>query len=585
MLSQSSIRALRRGVCVYRRNTLRGLSDRVPSHFRRPEHDEIGNSHVQNEFRQGFEQVASFYGRFIKYTTLSFISLASLVYISWEGCHQWVEQVELAPPPSPSDDPYQWSDELDTWTSASGGTDPKLGYRGRHAVRAAWMALHWAGEPNLNVIESSVAVGGTGGNPFDKQLHDALSHLSTALAVAYRNAGDLGTNTNREPTVMNLLALSGGILDRIASPSALSTAKPMLEEVHGFYLAEGHVDAAARLSVKLGDICAKLGGKDEAIEWWDRALRSFGVDGIRSHLASEAPPSRLSNTPTPAQQRIIASALVSLSGHYASTRQFSKACEVEMAGLGLIAHHLLPSSSPSPDKTWSTGALLHQLFLYSRATVLLMHLAEVTFAQGKSSPLSLPSLSTPTSSSLKWNYVWPWGRRHGITQERTDMAVEMSALQGAALSAERICEALTNVPGPAVAAHTLHSIGMTVMRGMHRSPVLAPGSDTSTALSSPPAQPNTALHPSFAKSRTLSKPSAALLRQSKRIAAQSFQLCGMLFEKRGKDTEAMEEYERALAWVGGGPDGRTGADAIESEWKAIWERYIKVRERVLQSKT
>jgi len=162
----------------------------------------------------------------------------------------------------------------------------------------------------------------------------------------------------------------------------------------------------------------------------------------------------------------------------------------------------------------------------------------------------------------------------------------MSALQGAARSAERICEALTNVPGPAVAAQTLHSIGMALMQGMRRSPVLAPGSDTSTALSSPPAQPNTALHPSFAKSRTLSKPSATLLRQSKCIAAQSFQLRGILFEKRGKDTEAMEEYERALAWVvGGGPDGRTGADAIESEWKAIWERYIKVRERVLRSKT
>ena len=41
------------------------------------------------------------------------------------------------------------------------------------------------------------------------------------------------------------------------------------------------------------------------------------------------------------------------------------------------------------------------------------------------------------------------------------------------------------------------------------------------------------------------------------------------------------EYEKALAWVGGGPDGRTGTDAIEGEWKGIWERHVKVRERVL----
>ena len=181
----------------------------------------------------------------------------------------------------------------------------------------------------------------------------------------------------------------------------------------------------------------------------------------------------------------------------------------------------------------------------------LMHLAEVTFAQGKSSPSPPSSLSPPTSSSLKWNYVWPCGRRQGITQEKTEMAVEKSVLLGAALSAERICEALINVPGPAVAAQTLRSIGMALMRGMHSSPVPAPGSDTSTALFiSASSAYYRALHPSFAKSRTLSKPSATLLRQSKRIAAQSFQLRGMLFEKRGKDTEAMEEYEKSacMGW-------------------------------------
>ena len=78
------------------------------------------------------------------------------------------------------------------------------------------------------------------------------------------------------------------------------------------------MDATARLSVKLGDICAKLGENNETIKWWDRALRSFGVDGTRSHPANEAPFSRLTNAPTYAQQRIIASALVSLSGYYAS---------------------------------------------------------------------------------------------------------------------------------------------------------------------------------------------------------------------------------------------------------------------------
>jgi len=579
---------LRRGGFAHPRGSLRHLSDRVPSRFTPSEREGINDSHVQNEFRQGFEQVVSFYGRFIKYTTLSFISLASLVYIGWEGCHQWVEHVELGPPPSPSDDPYQWAEDLDSWTGASGsgGTDPKLRYRGRHAVRAAWMALNWSGEPSLNVIESSVAAGETSGNAFDKQLYNALGHLSTALAVAYHTAGESGTNTSdRDPTVMNLLALNGTILDRIASPSALYTAKPMLKRVHNFHLTEGHTNAAARLSVKLGDICARLGENDEAIEWWNCALHSLGVGDLRLHGGPRSQPSNTA-TPSPAQQRIIASALASLSGHYASTRQFSEAREVETTGLALIAHHLLPSSSPSSDKVWSSDATLHQLFLYNRATVLLMHLAEVTFAQEKP-PSS--SILPATSLWLKWGFGWS-SRRQGqqpSTQEKADMSVEMAALQGSALSAEQICDILTNPPDPVVAARALHAVGMTLMRGMHPTtptPVSA-GRGDSTALSSSPtsisAQPNTPLHPSFSKSRTLSKPSTILLRQSKRIAAQSLQLRGILFEKRGEPTEAMEEYEKALAWAGGGSDGRTGTDAIEGEWKGIWERYVKVRERVL----
>lgn len=583
MLPQSSIRFLRRGVLIRPRCTLRRLSDRVPSHIQRPEREEINDGPVQAEFREGFEQVTSFYGRFIKYSALSFISLVSLVYIGWEGCHQWVERVELASPPSPFDDPYQWSEELDVWTDVSGGTDAKLGYRGRHAVRAAWMALNWTGEPNLNVVESSVATGETSGNAFDKQLYSALGHLSTALAVAHHNAGKLGSETvERDPTVINLLALSAAVLDRIASPSALATAKPMLKQAHNFHLSQGHTNAVARLSVKLGDVCARLGENDEAIEWWSGALSSLGVEDIRLDSSSGLFRPSKPSPPSPAQQRIIASALVSLSGHYASTRQFSEAHEVEKAGLALIAHHLLPSLSSS-DNMWSPDAILHQLFLYNRATILLMHLAEVTFAQEQSSYSSSP-LPSPVPSW--WNILWRSKQhRQSYVQEEADTSVEMCALRSSALSAEQICDTLTNPPDPAVAPPALQTIGVTLMRGMHRSPAPAPipvGAVSGTSSPSTSSQPRKPLHPSFAKSRTLSKPSTMLFRQSKRIAAQSLQLRGILFEKRGQGAEAMEEYERALVWVGGGPDGRTGTDAIESEWKAIWERYVKVRERVLK---
>lgn len=41
-------------------------------------------------------------------------------------------------------------------------------------------------------------------------------------------------------------------------------------------------------------------------------------------------------------------------------------------------------------------------------------------------------------------------------------------------------------------------------------------------------------------------------------------------------------YERALGWVGGGPDGRAGEGAMESEWRGVWEKYVRARERVLE---
>lgn len=94
-------------------------SPRTPSPFKASEADLAeadGHEQTQADFRHGLETVTSFYGRFIKYSALSLGTLLGLVYVGWEGAHQYVEWVELRRPSSLGDeDVFEWADEsLDT---------------------------------------------------------------------------------------------------------------------------------------------------------------------------------------------------------------------------------------------------------------------------------------------------------------------------------------------------------------------------------------------------------------------------------------------------------------------------------------
>lgn len=244
------------------------LSPRTSSPFQSVGDLENADGHEQNqaEFRDGLQTVTNFYGRLFKYSALSFLALASLVFVGWEGLHQYVEWVELRNPNT--DDPYEWlgdsldhrcaiccslqplmnlfepfnsiKDILDRWTGgASGGTDPRLGFRGRHALRAAWMALNWRGGDELRAQNPTVVEASEGMTPYEKQLFSTLQHLSTALNVASSLPGlDGDSSLIRDPAVVDILAQSAGILDRISTSAALATAVPMLLKIHEYYASQ-----------------------------------------------------------------------------------------------------------------------------------------------------------------------------------------------------------------------------------------------------------------------------------------------------------------------------------------------------------
>jgi hypothetical protein len=51
----------------------------------------------------------------------------------------------------------------------------------------------------------------------------------------------------------------------------------------------------------------------------------------------------------------------------------------------------------------------------------------------------------------------------------------------------------------------------------------------------------------------------------------------------GRDSpqKALECYERALGWIGfSGEKQEAGEGILESEWKAIWGNYVRVRDAV-----
>ena len=86
----------------------------------------------------------------------------------------------------------------------------------------------------------------------------------------------------------------------------------------------------------------------------------------------------------------------------------------------------------------------------------------------------------------------------------------------------------------------------------------------------------------------MKKPASSLLRDSRRSAAEAWNLIGVLTEGSGSadaHAKALECYERALGWAGVGRDkagaiGQPGEGTLESEWKVFWSNYVRAREVV-----
>lgn len=359
---------------------------------------------VQENFPKHFVFALDVGRRFIKFSVIGLTILAISVGGAFEGAHIWAEKEGLAPESDEEVKRWQWESDADKWTGdpANGGTDPGLGFKARHLVRAAWMAYTWGIGHTTTAIGSrdqrgSGLVGPAGIKVINPQLQLTEDFLRVAIRLAESSSDKLNPRT-----LPQLFILHGTILEKLGD-DFLPEAKSELERAWAGLDANG-LDSA-RVALKLGDIDSRLGLGGQALDWWTRALQLIGDKQSQKalnfdELVPDRPPS------SPLAQRLLSSTFVSLSAFYAKSGQYSKAESLEEGALALLRAIRPPDSLA----TASPPQALHALFILQRSSILSIHLAEVLYAQRR-----------PAITSVQW-------------------------LTFAAESSERVARALTGLP-------------------------------------------------------------------------------------------------------------------------------------------
>ncbi|KAJ4487963.1 hypothetical protein J3R30DRAFT_3280409 [Lentinula aciculospora] len=460
---------------------------------------------VQEGFAQGPIFVLNVAKRFIKFFLIGGASLGVTAGFLFEGAHIWVENVEFA---YPQDDEetrkWEWNLERENWSGDldAVGTDPALGFRGRHLVRAAWMAQHWGVDQSTVVVSSDSVksddglLGPRGLVIIDPRLVRAENFLRDAILVAeQRNIeGKL-----RPWTMTQLLILHASVLERMGSESMIA-AKSQYERAWSSQ--PSIAPQSARIALKLGDLNRRLGVNDGALAWWTRATHIAQPQSENSAVPSSMPAS-------PYAQRSLLFTLSSLSAFYATTGKLTEAQSIAEASLNLIRSVRQPESIAYI----SLPHALHALTLLQRSSVLTIHLAEILYAQKQ-----------PTIVSTRW-------------------------LSTAAESSERVIRALTGLPL---------------------------NTDADQVLVTPA---NTIQH-SYLNNASLTRPATSLYRDSRRTAAEAWNLTGILLEtKNPKD--AFSAFRNAVRLAGSSEEhGKPAEKTLKADWEMIWGNYTRLKSRM-----
>ena len=522
----------------------------------------------------------SYLSRAIKYLLYGILTLGTISLSAFEGLHLYIEHISLAPPSRISSDEYGWEEETPSWTGGpKGGTDGRLGFRARHALRAAWICqeigaggagsigrsnnsnLHptmgaIAGKVNQidrgyelaeEYIDLAIREAKRKGLRFPPNLPSrrsapgpapALDHLSstttttpstnTTTTIPSNLQHETSTNSvEADPTAIDLLLLKAGILERISTDTSLNQAKDIYEQVLS---ARGSDARAMRLATKIGDLEQRTGG--DGAMWWKLALGKAGVTLPAAAAASATSSSSLVSA-AKSKQSVVKQKSKGWFSSSSSATDSQSSAEPE-------------SISPASPADFSAGA--HTLTLSPptlRATITALISSEAQLAKDghyaqagavQDFALSLlathPATPTPVSDTAELHDLW--------------LAHRAALLQ-------------------------LHKTSITYAQGK---PTFALSQATTTAaeaaLSSIPS-------PSSASS-SLKFATKLLDRDAHLVAAEANYIKGILLEKQGITETlepALESFERAMSL-----SSADGEDVKGEEWSRYWRSYARVKDKM-----
>ncbi|KAH9854183.1 hypothetical protein C2E23DRAFT_819917 [Lenzites betulinus] len=327
-----------------------------------------------------------FFRRFLKYTAIGIVTVTITSWTAFEGAHLWVEKVALAAETDADAKQWEWDLEADRWSGLpDGGTDPGLGFSGRHAARSAWMALYWGTGSTTSIVGSKSFTGRNGEGATLAPIQAALEYAQEFLHMALEGAEKANAKGRLHPmTITALLARRADVVSRMGTRNALDEARSEYEQVWSNISGRGA--QAARIALKIGDLNRRLGDTEGALFWWSRSIQ-LATGKIDAAPPNAAPAIPEAAPTSPLAQRTLTSALVSLSAFYATTGQLRQAQAAEETSLDLLR------SIPSPQsfEAASPGQALHSLFILHRSSIISIHLAEVLYA-----------LRTKPSTSIDW---------------------------------------------------------------------------------------------------------------------------------------------------------------------------------------
>ncbi|PWZ00119.1 hypothetical protein BCV70DRAFT_200278 [Testicularia cyperi] len=283
---------------------------------------------VMQSFGTPFAQFIFTISRIARMFALTAVGVAAIGLVSFEAAHQYVEHVAMAPTssrPHRGEDEWGWTDQAieESWSGTlKSGTDSRLGIKGRHAVRSAWMCVNWGGGISPGVLFGGGAAGNSGlgrtaltSMAGAKTLHIddgmilAMQYLQVAIRAAAAKgiklpdidgirAGVVSTDKVRvqmasiDPLALALEYRMAAVRERQGSPRALEAAISSYEKLYDIAAFRAHDDTArqpaaasnstakmVRLATKIGDLHNALGQRDQGIQWLQRAVSLAGASG------------------------------------------------------------------------------------------------------------------------------------------------------------------------------------------------------------------------------------------------------------------------------------------------------------------